>query len=318
MESDSIAVRADSLTVSYGKSRGIEGVSLSIERGSVTGLVGANGAGKSTFMRTLMGFIRATSGSLDVLGLPAARESVEIRRHCTYLPGEFVVPSRLTGHQVIDRFTFTRRGMEADRVESLARTLDVDLTRRVGDLSKGNKQKLGLVLAFAPPADLIVLDEPTSGLDPVLQRVFAGLVKQATDEGKTVLLSSHVMSEVQEIAAQVVLLREGRVAFDGKLSEVLAQSRRRAVARPTDHGEAPAIAAALVGIANVDDIRQVDGSVEFACQGSVDQVLKLLATYDIAGLELAHADLEDAFFPAGGSVFQEASDRHTQDGRVQS
>lgn len=318
MESESVAVRAKGLTVSYGNARGIEDVSLTIDRGAVTGLVGANGAGKSTFMRTLMGFIRSTSGSLDVLGLSAAHESVEIRRHCTYLPGEFVVPSRLTGHQVIDRFTFTRRDMRKVRVQELASTLDVDLTRRVGDLSKGNKQKLGLVLAFSPPADLIVLDEPTSGLDPVLQRVFADLVKEATDEGTTVLLSSHVMSEVQEIAAQVVLLREGRVAFDGKLAEVLARSRRRAVARPTDPDDAPVIAAALAGVTNVDDIRSVDGSVEFSCQGSVDQVLKLLASYDIAGLELAHADLEDAFFPAGGSAFDTATDRDLPDGRSRS
>lgn len=313
MESESVAVRASDLTVSYGKSRGIENVSLTIERGSVTGLVGANGAGKSTFMRTLMGFIRSTSGSLDVFGLPAARESVQIRRRSTYLPGEFVVPGRLTGHQVIDRFTFTRTDIPTDRVEELARTLNVDLTRKVGDLSKGNKQKLGLVLAFAPPVDLIVLDEPTSGLDPVLQRVFAGLVKQVTDDGATVLLSSHVMSEVQEIAAQVVLLSEGRIAFDGKLDDVLARSRRRAIVRPADQSHASAITQALHNLSHVEDIQQSEGTIEFACEGSVDQVLKLLAHYDVTGLELAHADLEDAFFPKAESQSAQEPDPPQRD-----
>ncbi len=234
MGDDALAVDARALTKSYGSERGIVDVDLTLAAGEVLGLVGANGAGKTTFIRTLLDLIRPTSGSISVFGHSSRRDSVAVRSMCTYLPGEFVLPPRLTGYQAIQRFTFARRNVTRDSVDTLADRLDVDLSRKVGDLSKGNRQKLGLVLAFAPKAPLVVLDERTSGLDPLLQRTFADLVAEAVHAGSAVLMSSHVMTEVEQIADRVALLKDGRVAVVDDVSRLLAGSRRRGHVRAAD------------------------------------------------------------------------------------
>jgi ABC-2 type transport system ATP-binding protein len=291
-----IAVNADHLTKSYGRLRGIVDVSLTVAAGEVMGLVGVNGAGKTTFLRTLLDLIRPTSGTVSVFGHPSHRDSVAVRRLCTYLPGEFVVPARLTGHQTLRRYTFARSDVDSAAVDDLAQRLDLDLSRRVGDLSKGNRQKLALVLAFAPPARLLILDEPTSGLDPVLQRTFASLVSEAVGRGSTVLLSSHVMSEVEQIADRVALLRDGQLAAVDDIASLLTGSRRRGHVRPHDLADGPTIGDALSRLPQVSEVTVVDGLVTFACLGAVDPIVKLLAGFSIASLDLAHADLEDAFF----------------------
>lgn len=293
---ETAAIRATNLTKSYGKSRGIEDVSLTVKPGEVMGLVGESGAGKSTFLRALMNFIFPTSGSLEVFGQSVVNNSVAVRKRSTYLPGEFVVPARLSGRQTLRRYAFTRRQLSKDRVNDLADRLKLDLSRKVGELSKGNKQKVALVLAFAPKADLIVLDEPTSGLDPILQRTFAGMVREVTAQGTTVILSSHVMSEVQHIADRVALLREGKLAAVGDVGELLQGSRRRGNIHPKRAEDVGTVAAELNAISQISDVA-IDGTeISFACDGEVDPIIKLLAGFDIESLDLAHADLEDAFF----------------------
>jgi ABC-2 type transport system ATP-binding protein len=241
------AIEARSLTKSYGRARarGIVEVDLTVAPGEVLGLVGANGAGKTTFMRTLLDFIRPSSGSLSVLGHDSVRESVAVRSLATYLPGELVIPPRLTGVQTLQRFAFARPRLDPARVAALAERLNLDLSRRIGDLSKGNKQKVGLVLAFAPRAQLLVMDEPTSGLDPLLQREFAALVREATADGTTILLSSHVMSEVEQIASRVALMREGRIALVGDVAEISVKARRRGRVRPRDPADLEPLVGAL-------------------------------------------------------------------------
>lgn len=292
------AVDACTLTKSYGHHRGIVEVDLQVAAGEVMGLVGANGSGKTTFMRTLLDFIRPTRGSLSVFGLDSRRDSVAVRRRTSYLPGELVFPPRLRGQEALRRYTASRTTIRPDRVRELADRLDLDLSRRVGDLSKGNKQKLGLMLAFAPRVDLLVLDEPTSGLDPLLQREFAALVREAAADGVTVLLSSHVMSEVEQTADRVALLRKGHLAAVDTLTAIHARSRRRGRVRPLDPNDAEAVAAALRRTAQVSDIGHDDGAVTFACTGVMDAVLKTLATFGVATFDIAHTDLEDAFFSA--------------------
>lgn len=296
MRAADVAVKAEHLTKSYGRVRGIVDVSLTIAEGEVMGLVGVNGAGKTTFLRTVLDLLRPTSGAVSVFGHDSRRDSVDVRRLCTYLPGEFVVPGRLTGHQALRRYTFARSDVDSAVVADLADRLGVDLSRRVGDLSKGNRQKVALVLAFAPPARLLILDEPTSGLDPVLQRVFASLVAEAVERGATVLLSSHVMSEVEEIADRVALLRDGALATVGDVASLLAGSRRRGHVRPTDPADGSRLGAALAQLPNVSDVTVTDGAVAFSCMGGVDPLVKVLAGFSVASLDLAHADLEDAFF----------------------
>lgn len=299
-------VEARALTTSYGRARtrGIVDVNLAVAPGQVMGLVGANGAGKTTLMRTMLDFIHPDSGSLRLHGLDSRTGSVAIRRRTTYLPGELVLPARLTGRGVVARYLAARRDVGAERVTALAGDLDLDLDRAVGDLSKGNRQKLGLLLAFAPPADLLVLDEPTSGLDPLLQRRFAELVADATARGAAVLLSSHVMGEVEQVADSVALMREGRIVTVEPLAALLARGIRRGRARPAEPAGAAALAHDLRTTPGLADVL-VDGSdaaplVTFAVHGDVNPMLAVLARHRLDTFDLAHVDLEDAFFRAEG------------------
>ncbi|HVS67117.1 MAG TPA: ABC transporter ATP-binding protein [Mycobacteriales bacterium] len=293
---DGAAIRSRSLSRSYGAARGITDVDLDLSRGEILAMVGANGAGKTTFMRLVLDFIRPTAGAVAVLGFDSVRDSVEVRRRTTYLPGELVIPRQLTGLQAYDRFTFARDEGRMARVHVLAERLNLDLSRRVGDLSKGNKQKLGLLIALAPPADLLVLDEPTSGLDPLVQRIFAELVEERAAEGAAVLLSSHVMSEVEHVARRVALLRDGRVAVVDDIDAIRARSRRRGQIRPRSPEDLPAIAHAIAAVPGVSDVAADGGVVAFACSGDMDALVKRVADFAVAAFDVAHADLEDAFF----------------------
>ena len=292
------AIEARSLTKSYSLARGIVDVDLRVEPGQVFGLVGANGAGKTTFMRTLLDFIRPTSGTVSVFGRDSSRESVSVRRITTYLPGELVIPPRLNGWEAVRRFTFARGDIDRARIEGLADRLDLDLSRKVGDLSKGNKQKVGLVLAFAPRSRLLVLDEPTSGLDPLLQREFVALVAEWTADGATVLLSSHDMPEVEQIADRVALMREGRIQIVDDLAAITSRARRRGRATPRSDADLQPLAAALAMVPGVSAVEVDDGAVCFVCAGDMNAVVKSLAAWPMRALDIAHADLEDAFFSA--------------------
>jgi ABC-2 type transport system ATP-binding protein len=292
------AIDAHGLTKAYGTARGIVDVDLRVEPGEVLGLVGANGAGKTTFMRTLLDFIRPTSGTVTAFGHDSVRESVRVRQLTTYLPGELVIPPRLTGWEALQRFAFARPDLEHGRVHQLADRFGLDLSRRVGDLSKGNKQKVGLVLAFAPRPRLLVLDEPTSGLDPLLQREFAALVAEEVAAGATVLLSSHVMAEVEQIAHRVALLRDGRVHTVDDISAITSRARRRGRVIPRSPADVPGLASALGQVPGVSSVEVEDGVVRFACVGDMDAVVKALAAWPLQWLDVAHADLEDAFFSA--------------------
>jgi beta-exotoxin I transport system ATP-binding protein len=302
MTSPSLCIELTSLTKSYGPHRGIVDVDLAVRPGEVVGLVGANGAGKTTLMRTLLDFVRPTRGSARILGMDSVEKSVAVRRLSTYLPGELVLPPRLSGYATLRRFMFARDDVPLKRVQEVADRLGLDLSRKVGDLSKGNKQKLGLVLAFAPQARLLILDEPTSGLDPILQREFAGMVREATDTGATVLLSSHVMSEVEQVATRVALMREGRLTAYQDMSTILSGARRRGRARTVDPNGTRPLADDLSATPGVSDVEVVDASganqsfVAFACAGSVDPVVRTLSRHSLASLDLTHADLDDAFF----------------------
>jgi ABC-2 type transport system ATP-binding protein len=290
------AIHARALSKSYGRARGIADVDLDVAPGEVLALVGANGAGKTTFMRLVLDFIRPTSGTVSVLGFHSVRDSVEVRRRTTYRPGELVIPHRLTGEEACRRYTFARDEPRLTRVGELAERFHLDLSRKVGDLSKGNKQKLGLLISLAPRADLLVLDEPTSGLDPLVQHVFAQIVSERIGEGAAVLLSSHVMSEVEQIASRVALLREGRVAVVDDIEAIRARARRRGRIRPQASADLPAIAAAIEGLPGITDVATDHDTVGFACSGDMDALVKQLAAFSIAALDVAHADLEDAFF----------------------
>jgi ABC-2 type transport system ATP-binding protein len=284
-------IRAEQLTKSYGQHRGILDVDFAVEEGEVFGFLGPNGAGKTTTIRLLLDLIRPTSGRLTVFGLDSRRSSVAIRKRLGYLPGDLRLYERMTGAELLRYFGHLRGLDGAERPEQLAVRLDLDLGRRIKELSRGNRQKVGIVQAFMHEPDLLVLDEPTSGLDPLVQETFYELVAEATKRGGTVFLSSHVLSEVQHMADRVGLIREGRLD--------LVDSVENLRARAFTHVEAtfaePPPTDAFSQVAGVQRVEQDDSVVRFALGGEIDPLLKALALFHVKALDVREADLEDVF-----------------------
>jgi ABC-2 type transport system ATP-binding protein len=283
-------IRAEQLTKSYGQHRGIVDVDFSVEAGEVFGYLGPNGAGKSTTIRLLLDLIRPTSGRLSVFGLDSRRDSVAIRKRLGYLPGDLRLYERMTGADLLSYFGNLRGLDGAESGERLAKRLDLDLDRQVKELSRGNRQKVGIVQAFMHEPDLLVLDEPTSGLDPLVQETFYELVAEATERGGTVFLSSHVLSEVQHMADRVGLIRDGRLDLVDSVENLRAAFT---------HVEAtfaePPPADAFAAIPGVRRVEQDGAVVRFAFEGEIDPLLKALARFHVKALDVREADLEDVF-----------------------
>src|SRR5262245_7875802 len=283
-------IRAEQLTKSYGQNRGIVDVDFSVEAGEVFGYLGPNGAGKSTTIRLLLDLIRPSSGRLALFGLESRRDSVAIRKRLGYLPGDLRLYERMTGGDLLDYFAHMRGLDGPERGQQLARRLDLDLGRRIKELSRGNRQKVGIVQAFMHDPDLLVLDEPTSGLDPLVQETFYELVAEATQRGGTVFLSSHVLSEVQHMADRVGLIREGRLDLVDSVENLRAAFT---------HVEAtfaePPPADAFASVPGVERVEQDGAVVRFALEGEIDALLKALARYHVKALDVREADLEDVF-----------------------
>jgi ABC-2 type transport system ATP-binding protein len=282
-------VHAEQLTKNYGQNRGIVDVDFSVEAGEVFGFLGPNGAGKTTTIRLMLDLIRPTRGRLSVFGLDSRRDSVAIRRRLGYLPGDLRLYERMTGRELLRFFGHLRRA--GKRGDDLAQRLDLDLDRRIKELSRGNRQKVGLVQAFMHDPDLLVLDEPTSGLDPLVQETFYELVAEATQRGGTVFLSSHVLSEVQHIADRVGLIREGRL----DLIDSVENLRSRAFTQVEATFAEPPARGAFAGVKGVSRVEQDGDVVRFALEGEIDALLKALARFHVKALDVREADLEDVF-----------------------
>jgi ABC-2 type transport system ATP-binding protein len=284
-------IRAEQLTKNYGHNRGIVDVDFSVEAGEVFGYLGPNGAGKSTTIRLLLDLIRPSSGQLRVFGLDSRRKSVEIRKRMGYLPGDLRLYERLTGGDLLSYFGHLRGLDGTERAEELAGRLELDLGRHIKELSRGNRQKVGIVQAFMHEPDLLVLDEPTSGLDPLVQETFYELVSEATGRGGTVFLSSHVLSEVQHMADRVGLIREGRLDLVDSVENLRARAFTHAEATFAEPPPPDAFAS-VPGVQRAEH----DGSVvRFALEGEIDALLKALARFHVKALDVREADLEDVF-----------------------
>ena len=293
-----LAIDTEHLTKFYGESRGIVDVDLDVEAGDVFGFLGPNGAGKTTTIRVLLDLIRPTSGTATVLGLDARRDSVAIRRRVGYLPGEYALYPKLTGAETLRYYGNLRGGVDWSYVETLAQRLDFDMGRRAGDLSTGNKRKLGLIQALMHRPELVILDEPTSGLDPLVQREFYALVDEARAAGQTIFLSSHVLPEVQRVCSRVGFVREGRLVA----VEDVAALGTKAVHHVEIEFAGPAPKDDFAALPGVGALTSTDHRLAFTVQGTLDAVVKTAARHEVVALTSREPDLEDLFLAYYGEA----------------
>jgi ABC-2 type transport system ATP-binding protein len=292
----SLVIRTDALTKSYGSHRGIVDVDLEVRAGEIFGFLGPNGAGKTTTIRLLLDLIRPTSGSARVLGLDPTRDAVEIHRRTGYLPGEFGLYDRLTGGQTIEYFANLRGGVDESYQRGLIERFDLDPSRRFREYSKGNKQKVALVVALQHRPDLLILDEPTSGLDPLVQHSFFGLVREIRDEGRTVFLSSHIISEVERTADRVGIIREGRLVRTDTVEALRDLAFHQVELR---FGAAVPLEpfAAIPGVSHLSG----DGdTVRMHVAGPVGTVLREAGRFDLLDVTSREPDLEEVFLAEYG------------------
>lgn len=289
---DAPAIAARQLVKFYGRHRGLDGLELEVRPGEVYGFLGPNGAGKTTTIRILLDLIRPTSGSVAVLGADPRQGGFALRRRLGFLAGEFIVDGRQTGGELLEFLARVRGGVPRSRMSQLAERLDVDVTRRISALSRGNRQKLGVVQAFMHDPELLILDEPTSGLDPFLQQEFASMVREVKADGRTVFMSSHVMSEVQQVADRVGIIRQGKLAAVEDVDDL----RRRAIRHIEVHFDAPVEPASWESIPGVSDV-SVDGTL-LRCQlaGRADELVKAIAERGVVTMSAVEPDLEELFF----------------------
>ncbi len=285
------AIETEELTKRYGTARGIEALTMSVRAGEVFGFLGPNGSGKSTTIRTLLDFQRPTSGRARILGLDSRADSVAVRRRVGYLPGDLALFDRMTGSRLVGWFSRARGGHDQALTAEIVERLAVTLDRPVRELSKGNRQKLGLLLAFMHRPDVLILDEPTTGLDPLVQAEFEKLLGETAAEGRTVLLSSHTLDEVQRVADRVAIIRQGRLVVTDTVEHLRAEAPRILIldfAAPVDAD----LFTRLDGVGRVE----LDGArVHLQLTGEVAPVLRLALDHDLVDLVARHADLDELF-----------------------
>ena len=287
-----VPVELDRLTKSFGRTRALDGVSLTIERGEIFGYLGPNGAGKTTTIRLLTGLLRPSSGAARVYGHDAWHDAVAVHRRIGYVPGDPSLYRRLTGRQHVAYLERLRAVPSSASAYALAGRLDLDLDRPAGQLSRGNRQKLAVVLAWMSGPDLLVLDEPTSGLDPLVQQEFMAMLREHTAGGGSVLLSSHVLAEVQRVADRVGVLRSGRLIAVDEVQELLKTSLHRVRASFADDVSP----AEFTGIAGLRDLRVEDHTLTCSVpQQALDVLLKRVARHPVADFECAETELEETF-----------------------
>ena len=286
------AIETRGLTKHYGSVEALTDLDLEVRAGEVFGFLGPNGAGKTTTIRTLLDEIRPTAGSAEVLGMDTHSHSVEIRSGIGYVPGDLAMYPNLTGRDTLTYFANLRGGVDWDYVGQLAERLDAELDKKVGDLSSGNRQKVGLIQAFMNRPDLLIMDEPSSGLDPLVQREFQAMMREVAAEGRTVFLSSHTLSEVQRVADRVGIIRTGRLIA----LEAVADLRSKAMRRIEFQFSEPVEAAVFQEVDGVSDIEVLRRRVMLSYRGHLDALLTLLAgRYDIVDITTHEADLEEIF-----------------------
>jgi ABC-2 type transport system ATP-binding protein len=301
-------IEVDSLTKRYGSKRGIIDVSFQVEEGEVFGFLGPNGAGKTTTIRTLMALLRADAGTARIAGLDVWQHSIEIKKLVGYVPGEPALDPGLTGGQIFEYFGHLRGGVDQVYLKQLIKRLDLDPSRKFRQYSTGNKRKVVLIQAFMHHPRLLILDEPTNGLDPLNQQEFNHMVAEAREAGSTVFLSSHVLSEVEQMCSRVGIIREGRLARVGSVAELKDIKRHNVTITFATAVPAEAFKT-LEGVESVESL--ADGhTLHVSISGGLDGVIKAAAQHPVLTLTSHEPSLEEIFlrfYEGDGKVAREAS-----------
>lgn len=283
-------IEINGLVKRFGPFTALKGIDLTVEQGEVFGFIGPNGAGKSTTIRTIIGVLKPSEGSVSVFGLDAWEEAMAIHRRIAYVPGEMNLWPNLTGGEIIDLLLTMRGSVNRKRRDALIERFAFDPTKKFRNYSKGNRQKVALIAAFASDADLFILDEPTSGLDPLMVRVFQECIHEIKEEGKTVFLSSHILSEVDRLCDRVAIIREGTIIEAGELKtlkHLTAMQYRVRTKKP------------LVGLEKlpgITDIHEEEGDIVFRVERKqMEHVIAYLNQFGVLFLESTPITLEDLF-----------------------
>ncbi|MCU0505955.1 MAG: ABC transporter ATP-binding protein [Chloroflexi bacterium] len=289
-------IQLEKLTKWYGKSRGVLDVDLVVEQGEIFGFLGPNGAGKTTTIRTMLDLIRPTSGRALVFGIESSADPVAIHRRVGYIPGEFALYDRLSGRQTLEYFANLRGGVDPAYQASLIERFELDPSRRFREYSKGNKQKVGVIIALQHRPELLVLDEPTSGLDPLVQQTFFVTLRETVADGATVFLSSHILSEVEKTCDRVAIIREGRLAKLDTVDGLRDLAHHQVELRFA--GEAPV--AAFQALPGVSDVVLDDHVLRMRVAGAITPVVQAAAQYDLLDFVSREPSLEETFLAQYG------------------
>ena len=284
-------IETNDLTVYYGKHRGVKNVNLTVEKGEAFGFLGPNGAGKTTTQRVLLDVIRPTSGRASIFGMDCRKQGVEIRRRVGYLPGELALYKDMKADQFFMMYEYPRGANGSKGFwRELAKRLDLDVSRKIGNFSRGNKQKVGIVAAFMSKPDLLILDEPTGGLDPLVQQTVMEMVREVKADGRTVFFSSHILPEVQAVCDRVGIIREGELVATQRVDELIAARLNRMTLIFAD---LPPVG--TFDVEGVTELERSEQSVTLEVRENLPQVLSTAAKHNIQDIETHNMSLEEIF-----------------------
>ena len=283
-------IKVDDIHKSFGKVHALNGVNLEIEEGEIYGFIGPNGAGKSTLIRVLLGMLKADKGSAQIFGLDSRADAVKIHKRLAYVPGDVNLWPNLSGGEVIDVFLRMRGDKTKKYSEEIIKDFDFDPSKKCGTYSKGNRQKVALISAFASDADLYIFDEPTSGLDPLMEQVFRKYVRKEIEKGKTVFLSSHILSEVEQLCDKISIIKQGKIIDSGTLEDMRHITRNHVTIET--EGEIDGLAS----LKGVHDLTFKDGVTEFSMDNSeTSSVIAYLSSVGVKKIISVPPTLEELF-----------------------
>lgn len=283
-------IQTTNLTKFYGKSRGIKDVNITVNKGDIFGFLGPNGAGKSTTIRTLLDFIRPTSGSASVFGLDCQKDSVAIRKRIGYIPGDFGLYGNMTGWKFLKYFGSVRGSYDEASAKKYAQRFDITLDRKMKEYSRGMRQKVALIQAFMNNPDLVIMDEPTNGLDPLVQQTFMDVLVEQAQSGTTIFMSSHVLSEVEKICNRVAIIKEG-----GIVAEENVDSLRQKSGKVVEVRFAEPVDPAIFKMDGVSNVTKPNGAYKMTVTGNMENVLKALSSHKLNDISIHQMTLEDVF-----------------------